>query len=122
MHLNQSKQILPNYQLRAKDINKADSLPDPGPFRRTSSFLNPISYAFFPAASVAICAAYGVDFFEPLKPMEPLDDQDTAFPLTSEIVTIVLLKEPVYLNNSRKNMRDVAKRRNVRMQPKTKRR
>ena len=34
---------------------------------------------------------HGVDFFEPLKPIEPLEDHETAFPLTSEIVTIVLL-------------------------------
>ena len=56
-----------------KDL-KAVSLPDPGPLTWTVSVLKPCSYAFAPASSAAICAAYGVDFLEPLKPFAPADD------------------------------------------------
>ena len=44
------------------------------------------------AASAAICAAYGVDFLEPLKPFCPADAQEITFPLVSAIEIIVLLK------------------------------
>src|SRR5690606_35023654 len=46
----------------------------------------------FAAVSAAICAAYGVDLREPLKPRAPAEDQEIAFPCASVIVTIVLLK------------------------------
>jgi hypothetical protein len=36
-------------------------------------------------------AAKGVDFLEPLKPALPDDDQDTALPRMSVMVTVVLL-------------------------------
>ena len=52
----------------------------------------PCSYAFAPASSAAICAAYGVDFLEPLKPFAPADDHETTLPLSSAIEIIVLLK------------------------------
>ena len=32
-------------------------------------FFKPYSFALFPTSSAAICAAYGVDFLEPLKPL-----------------------------------------------------
>jgi hypothetical protein len=48
--------------------------------------------AFFAAFSEAICAAKGVDFFEPLKPADPDDSQQTQLPPASVIVMIVLLK------------------------------
>ena len=44
------------------------------------------------AASAAICAAYGVDFLEPLKPFCPADAQEITFPFVSAIEIIVLLK------------------------------
>ena len=44
----------------------AVSLPEPGPFTSTSIFLRPNSAAFIAASSAATCAAYGVDFLEPL--------------------------------------------------------
>ena len=44
------------------------------------------------AVSAAICAAYGVDFLEPLNPREPAEHQLNAFPLISVRVTNVLLK------------------------------
>ena len=41
--------------------------------------------------SAAICAANGVDFREPLKPMPPADDQAIALPCASVMVIMVLL-------------------------------
>ena len=70
----------------------ADSRPLPGPFTTTSIFFIPCSIAFFPASSAASCAANGVDFLEPLKPLFPDDDQDIVLPILSVIVIIVLLK------------------------------
>ena len=51
----------------------------------------PYSSAFEAAESAAICAAYGVDFLDPLKPFCPADAHDTTFPLVSAIEIIVLL-------------------------------
>ena len=79
--------------LKPLDCNarKAVSLPAPGPFNLTTKVFNPCSCAFDAAASAAICAAYGVDFLDPLKPFEPADDHATTLPLSSAIDTIVLL-------------------------------
>ena len=44
-----------------------------------------------PAASAAICAAYGVDLREPLKPTVPAEAHAMTAPVGSVIVTIVLL-------------------------------
>src|SRR5215475_4273241 len=44
-----------------------------------------------PAASAAICAAYGVDLREPLKPTVPAEAHEITPPVGSVIVTIVLL-------------------------------
>jgi len=52
----------------------------------------PDSKALLAAESAAICAAYGVDFLEPLNPFEPAEAQDTMLPLVSAIEIIVLLK------------------------------
>ena len=71
---------------------KAVSLPEPGPLTCTDNVLNPISYALLPASSAATCAAYGVDFRDPLKPFEPADDQEITLPFSSAIEIIVLLK------------------------------
>ena len=48
---------------------RADSLPDPGPETSIFNDLTPYSFAFVPTSSAAICAANGVDFLEPLKPL-----------------------------------------------------
>src|ERR1700694_5576993 len=40
----------------------------------------------------ACCAAYGVPLREPLKPIEPAEDQQTARPSGAVMVTMVLLK------------------------------
>ena len=48
----------------------------------------PNSKALDAAASAAICAAYGVDFLEPLKPLAPAEDQETTLPLSSAIDTV----------------------------------
>ena len=53
--------------LACKALN-AVSLPEPGPFISTVRVFMPYSSAFAAAASAATCAAYGVDFLEPLKP------------------------------------------------------
>jgi hypothetical protein len=45
------------------------------------------------AVSAAICAAYGVDFLEPLKPRPPALAHERALPCASVNVTIVLLKD-----------------------------
>ena len=70
---------------------KAVSLPDPGPLTSTDKIFIPTSNAFAAAASAATCAAYGVDFLEPLKPFWPAEAHDITFPLVSAIETIVLL-------------------------------
>jgi hypothetical protein len=44
------------------------------------------------ACSAATCAAYGVDFREPLKPTDPPDVHPTTSPFWSVMVMIVLLK------------------------------
>ena len=41
----------------------------------------------------AICAANGVDFREPLKPIAPAERHEITFPVVSVIVIIVLLNE-----------------------------
>src|SRR3954469_15406091 len=51
----------------------------------------PCSIALRQASSAASCAANGVDLREPLKPREPALDHATVLPLTSVIVTTVLL-------------------------------
>src|SRR5437870_12287129 len=70
----------------------ADSRPEPGPFTRTSTLFIPYWSRATPAAeSEACCAAYGVPLREPLKPIAPADDQHTARPSVSVMVTWVLL-------------------------------
>ena len=70
---------------------KAVSLPDPGPLTSTDRVFIPYSKAFEAAESAAICAAYGVDFLEPLKPFWPAEAQDITLPFVSAIEIIVLL-------------------------------
>ena len=77
--------------LDCKD-RKAVSRPDPGPLTWTVNVLKPCSNALAPASSAATCAAYGVDFLEPLKPLAPAEDQEITLPLSSAIYMIVLLK------------------------------
>ncbi len=70
----------------------AASRPEPGPLINTSTFLIPSSAASRAAASAVTCAAYGVFFFEPLKPFLPAVDQATVLPDISVMVTSTLLK------------------------------
>src|ERR671921_2389866 len=70
----------------------AVSRPEPGPLTKTSIFFMPCSIARRPAASAAICAAYGVDLREPLKPTVPAEAHEMTAPVGSVIVTMVLLK------------------------------
>ena len=69
----------------------AVSLPDPGPLISTDKTFIPNSKALTAAESAATCAAYGVDFLEPLKPFWPDEAQDITLPFVSAILTIVLL-------------------------------
>jgi len=71
---------------------RAVSRPEPGPLTSTDNTFIPYSIALEAAASAAICAAYGVDFLEPLKPFCPEDAQAITFPEVSAIEIIVLLK------------------------------
>ena len=75
----------------ACSARKADSRPEPGPRTWTSSVRTPCSCAIRPALSAAICAAYGVDFRDPLNPCCPAEDHAIALPCASVMVTIVLL-------------------------------
>src|SRR6185369_6332520 len=65
--------------------------PAPGPFTNTAIERMPCSIALRAASSAASWAAKGVDLREPLKPREPALDHATVLPLTSVIVTTVLL-------------------------------
>ena len=78
---------------QAESARIAASLPEPGPFTITSTVFKPCTSAAFAAVSAAICAAYGVDFLEPLNPRPPALAHDRAFPCASVRVTIVLLKD-----------------------------
>src|SRR6185312_14059938 len=77
----------------ACSARSALSRPEPGPETLTSRVRTPCSEAFLPASSAAICAAYGVDLREPLKPIMPALDQEMVLPCASVMVTVVLLKE-----------------------------
>src|SRR6187402_434985 len=67
------------------------SRPDPGPLTNTAMFFMPWSIALRPASSAASWAANGVLLREPLKPRAPALAQEMALPLTSVMVTTVLL-------------------------------
>src|SRR5665648_11986 len=69
----------------------AASRPPPGPFTKHSTSFKPCSIATLAQVSAAICAAKGVLLREPLNPREPALDQESAFPLVSVMVTMVLL-------------------------------
>lgn len=58
----------------------APSLPEPGPFTYTSTRFRPASDATLAASAAAICAAYGVFFLEPRKPILPAEDQEITWP------------------------------------------
>ena len=77
---------------RACNALKAVSLPEPGPLTSTDKVFIPNSNAFTATESAATCAAYGVDFLEPLKPFCPADDQANTLPFKSAIDMTVLLK------------------------------
>src|SRR5579884_1842975 len=85
----------------------AASRPAPGPLTRTSAVFIPCSIALRATVSAAICAANGVDFFEPLNPRLPALAHAIVDPVLSVIVTIVLLNdewmcatpEPTFLNS-----------------------
>jgi len=70
----------------------AASLPEPGPFTKTSADRIPASKAT-PAASFAESyAAYGVFFFDPLNPDLPALDQLITSPALLQSEMMILLK------------------------------
>lgn len=71
----------------------ADSRPLPGPLTYTFAFLIPRSNATFAQSVAAICAAYGVFFFEPLKPIFPAEDQEITCPVWFVMEIMMLLKD-----------------------------
>ena len=71
----------------------AASRPEPGPLTKTSTVFRPCSIAALAAVSAAVCAAKGVDFLLPRKPMPPAEAQESALPWVSVMVTMVLLNE-----------------------------
>lgn len=66
----------------------AVSRPEPGPLILISTCRKPLSIAFLRAKVVAVCAAKGVPFLEPLNPQEPEEDQEITLPFKSETVII----------------------------------
>ena len=66
-------------------------LPQVDPQTRTLTVCRPWSWALRAASSAASWAANGVLLREPLKPRTPDEDHEIVFPLTSVMVTTVLL-------------------------------
>src|SRR6476620_5963426 len=83
--------MVPTSRPMAPSERIAVSRPEPGPLTKTSTRFMPCSIARRPAASAAICAAYGVDLREPLKATVPADAHEITAPVGSVIVTMVLL-------------------------------
>src|SRR3989344_3210534 len=69
----------------------AASRPLPTPLTKTLTSLRPQGFAFSTAFLTMIPAAYGVDFFGPLKPTWPAEHWVSALPFLSVKVIIVLL-------------------------------
>jgi hypothetical protein len=67
----------------ASDLT-ADSLPEPGPFTRTSIVVIPLAITSLATFSAAIVAAYDVFLREPLNPDVPAVAQAITFPNLSE--------------------------------------
>src|SRR5205085_1737703 len=70
----------------------ADSRPLPGPLTRTSTSCRPNFLALLAQFSAARVAANGVLLRAPLKPTVPAESHERVSPLTSVMVTCVLLK------------------------------
>jgi hypothetical protein len=66
----------------------------------TSSVRMPCSCALRPASSAAICAAYGVDLREPLKPIVPADDQEIVLPCASVMVIDGVVEGGVHMRHA----------------------
>src|SRR3954451_24579646 len=86
-----TSEIAPTSRPIAPRERMAVSRPEPGPLTKTSTRFIPCSIARRPAASAAICAAYGVDLREPLKPTVPAEAQAITAPVGSVIEMTVLL-------------------------------
>lgn len=73
-------------------VRMAVSLPEPGPFTKTSTFFMPCSCALRATFSAVTCAAKGVLLREPLKPTVPALAHTMVLPCLSVMVIMVLLK------------------------------
>ena len=78
-------------KLLAEKARIADSRPAPTPRMTTSTSLRPIDRARSASISPTLLAANGVPFFEPEKPIDPLDDQSKVLPAESVSASLVLL-------------------------------
>src|SRR5436309_4528459 len=83
------------------------SRPEPGPLTLTSTSLTPYLVAVAAAVSAARCAANGVLLRLPLNPTVPDEAQQSASPLGSVIVTVVLLKVALICTTARLTLRRV---------------
>ncbi len=72
-------------------VRIADSRPEPGPLTNTSTLRRPRSCAVLPQSAAACEAAYGVFFFDPLKPILPALDHEMVCPWLFVSVTMILL-------------------------------
>src|SRR5712671_3534299 len=83
------------------------SRPEPGPLTLTSTSLTPYFVAVAAAVSAARCAANGVLLRLPLNPTVPDEAQQSASPLGSVIVTVVLLNVALMCTTARLTLRRV---------------
>src|SRR5262249_13575691 len=83
------------------------SRPLPGPLTLTSTSLTPNFVAADAAVSAARWAAKGVLLRDPLKPTVPEEAQQSASPLGSVIVTVVLLNVALMCTTARLTLRRV---------------
>src|SRR3954454_19038680 len=83
------------------------SRPEPGPLTLTSTSLTPYLVAVWAAVSAARWAAKGVLLRLPLKPTVPEEAQQSASPLGSVMVTVVLLNVALMCTTARLTLRRV---------------
>src|SRR5262249_5244667 len=83
------------------------SRPEPGPLTFTSTSLTPYLVAVAAAVSAALWAANAVLLRLPVKPAVPDEAQQSASPLGSVIVTVVLLNVALMCTTARLTLRRV---------------
>lgn len=71
----------------------ADSRPLPIPFTKMKTRETPNAFAFSASASATRDAANGVDFLDPVNPIDPEETQARTLPRSSQSESITLLYE-----------------------------